>query len=271
MLVHMTRAVLLLALTSVLAARETAVGQHSASRALVTVPFVGCASEGMSGPVSAPSGKPKKLHIAAAAAAHLAYYFVAQDLSVLAPRGWHCLNIYDSSGSYLFVTPEQLDPSTVLSDSGSSAFQGSLVALSWFSGFTSGRHEVSAVISLVFPTHQRFADEAASVDEISPQPHAGPYRDDTLHCLSNDAVEYVTASGKQGLGTQFWLKPTLDPISGAELLVKDNGDCCDLISLAVRLPSADTVLSPVIVQQAERAESHPRFSVPAGPSGSRVR
>ena len=66
---------------------------------------VACPSDGMLGPVAAPAAptRPGK------APAGLALYVIPRDLSVLAPRGWHCVGLYGSSGSFLIVTPEPHD------------------------------------------------------------------------------------------------------------------------------------------------------------------
>src|ERR1017187_210346 len=151
MLVLMTRAVLLVAITSILGIGETSAAQHSASpTALAAVPFVGCAAEGMSGPVAAPSGQPRPLSIPLDAASRLTYYSDSSDsggLGVLAPRGWHCYETYGSDGAYLIVSPKPVSADTIYAVRRPQGFTEPVVVLSWNDGFTSGREEVSAVRS----------------------------------------------------------------------------------------------------------------------------
>ena len=72
----------------------------------VTVPFVGCRSEGQAGPLGAPKGTVTSVLIGGRTAQALAYYGSALDLGVLAPRGWYCVGIYGSGGDFLYVSSE---------------------------------------------------------------------------------------------------------------------------------------------------------------------
>jgi hypothetical protein len=65
------------------------------------LPFVGCKSDGQSGPLRAPKGKSKVLPIGKETAQRLAYYKAEQGFSVLAPRGWYCFETYGSGGAAL--------------------------------------------------------------------------------------------------------------------------------------------------------------------------
>lgn len=65
------------------------------------VPFVGCKSDGQTGPQKAPNGKPVLLPLPAKFAERLAYYKSEQSAGVLAPRGWYCFGTYGSSGDTL--------------------------------------------------------------------------------------------------------------------------------------------------------------------------
>ena len=64
----------------------------------LTVPFVGCPSDGQAGPVATPTGGPVRVSLPARVAAELAYYKGGQGTGVLAPRGWQCFESYGSSG-----------------------------------------------------------------------------------------------------------------------------------------------------------------------------
>jgi hypothetical protein len=226
------------------------------------VPFVGCAADGMSGPVAAPHGRPKPLHIPPAAAARLAYYVVSSNLSVLGPRGWHCHDIYGSGGDELLLTPDSRDLDRLLATTDFTTFTGPIIELDWHDGMTSGRDEVAPVIARVFHAHKSFAANAAAEYDNPPHYTAHPYPADTLHYLSREALEYLTPPHAQGLGTSTRLRPSGLPITGAQILITDDGDCCDLVSLAIRLPPADAALAPIILHQLEH-DTHPTHSVPA--------
>ena len=87
----------------------------SAQSAAVTVPFVGCASDGQAGPQAAPSGQSLAVAIPAGLAQRLAYYKAEDGIGVLAPRGWHCFSTYGSGGSNLFVSPDPIDTTELFS------------------------------------------------------------------------------------------------------------------------------------------------------------
>ena len=124
--------------------------------ATVTVPFVGCASDGQAGPQAAPSGKSLTVTIPAGVAQRLAYYKAEYSAGVLAPRGWHCFSTYGSNGASLFVSPEPMDSKTLLSLDWK-GFTGPAIQISVSDGGTSGRFEVAKVIARVFPEYKAFA------------------------------------------------------------------------------------------------------------------
>ena len=221
---------------------STAFAQH------VTVPFVGCAATGMSGPVPAPSGEPRRIPIPADAAAHLALYSDGNGLDVLAPRGWHCYEVYGSDGGFLFVSPNSLSAETIYSPHG---FTEPVVILSAIDGFTSGRDEVSAVINHVFPEHRAFVVNAAKEMDQPVPGYRGPFPGDKLHHISKNVVEYTTPAHREGIGTMRFLRASTLPTIGVEILSKDSGECCNLTSLDVRLAPTDAALAGVIRSQLE--------------------
>src|SRR5215469_12091388 len=77
--------------------------------AKVTVPFIGCKSDGQVGQFDAPKGTNKSVSIPVEAAQKLAYYKAKQGPGVLAPRGWYCFETYGSSGGSLFISPKPMD------------------------------------------------------------------------------------------------------------------------------------------------------------------
>ena len=227
------------------------------SKQIASVPFVGCPADGMSGPITATTGPPRSFPIPADAASRLAFYSVADGLGVLAPRSWHCYQVYGSDGAFLLVSPDPITAETIYAARRPKGFSGPVIALSFINGFTSGRDEVSPVINRVFPKHRAFVIEAArNMDQPIPRPKR-PFPADKLHYLSDEVVEYTTAPHREGLGTVGFIRPSDIPITGVELLSKDAGDCCDLTSLAMRLAPSDASLATVIRQQVERAVSAP--------------
>ena len=103
--------------------------------AQVTVPFVGCVSDGQTGPVAAPRGATVAVPFSAEIAKELAY-FSARGLGVLAPRNWTCFGQYGSAGDTLVVAPGATSPH-------SSPFRGPEIHLASRMGDTSGRVTVA--------------------------------------------------------------------------------------------------------------------------------
>ena len=172
----------------------------------------------------------------------------------LAPRGWHCFNVYGSDGAFLAVTPEAMGYDAIVAILRSTGFEGRAVIHNYTLGFTSGRDEIAPVIQRVFPAHMKFARNAAANNDEPPPHYVGPYPEDRLRYLSNEAVEFETPAHREGIGTlQSHLRPDDGEIVGAHLLVLDRGDCCDLVSVAVRLPATDRALAFTVDHQAGRA------------------
>jgi hypothetical protein len=213
-----------------------------------TVPFVGCASDGQSGPVPAPEGTSKVVPISAEVARRLAYYESEAGFGVLGPRGWHCFGTYGSSGDALYVSPRAINPDTLFSGNWD-GLAGSVILLSRKNGGSSGRYAVAEIIARIFPAHRAFVrDVIAEGGEPASTFALGPYPNDELLYRSNEAVEYKTPPYDYGLGTQG-LKPNGDSISGVAIL---SGVDTDLVTLSVRLSSEQPALITSIVQQVER-------------------
>jgi hypothetical protein len=216
----------------------------------VDVPFVGCNSDGQTGPVEAPIGKSKSVSITLEAASQLAYYR-SEQIGVLAPRGWYCFGTYGSNGVGLYVTPQPINGADLFSDAWK-GFSGPAIEIAYESGDTSGRFTVARMIARVFPAHRAFAERVVAED-IEPETsfQIGPCRTDKLTYRSKEIVEFQTPGNKDGLGTDFsGFRKNSDPISGVAVLT---GEAPDLLFLAVRLPSNLSSLSPAIIQQAKRA------------------
>jgi hypothetical protein len=218
-----------------------------APSAVVTVPFVGCASDGQTGPVAAPTGKSAAVAIPAAMAKRLAYYKTEFPVGILAPRGWNCFSVYGSGGMELFVTPDPIDRDGLVSGDWK-GFPGQVIQLSWDSGVTSGRFEVAKVIARVFPEFKAFAQSViAEGGEPASDFPSGPYPSDKLTYRGKSVVEFETAANAQGLGTDSRLLMNANPINGVAIVTGDT----DLTLLAARVPTTDSDLIPAIIAQVE--------------------
>jgi hypothetical protein len=220
----------------------------AAKSAAVTVPFVGCASDGQTGPVAAPSGNSVTVAIPAALAQRLAYYKAEYRVGIFAPRGWNCFSIYGSSGIELFVTPNPIDTNGLFSDDWK-GFPGQVIELAFDNGGTSGRFEVAKVIARVFPEFKAFAQSviAEGVEPASDFP-SGPYPNDELTYRSKSVVEFETPANAQGLGTDSRLLMNANAIDGVAII---SGVDTNLTELFARIPATDSDLVRFIVKQAE--------------------
>jgi hypothetical protein len=216
--------------------------------ATVTVPFVGCASDGQAGPQAAPSGKSLAVAIPAGVAQRLAYYKAEYSSGVLAPRGWNCFSTYGSNGANLFVSPDPMDSKTLLSLDWK-GFTGPAVQISVSDGGTSGRFEVAKVIARVFPEYKTFAQGviAEGIEPASDFPF-GPYPSDKLTYRGKNIVEFETPANAQGLGTDSRLQMNASPIDGVAIIA---GADTDLTMLSARVPASDSDLIPAMVARVE--------------------
>lgn len=235
-----------------LCARHSLIAQSSAS---VSVPFVGCKSDGQTGPMEAPKGNPRSVPISSQAAQQLAYYESAQGVGVLAPRGWFCFGTYGSGGNSLHLSSQPINSAIIFTDEWKGV-SGAAIDLDYTHGDTSGRFAVAEVIARVFPAYNAFVTRLKKGPDIlgSDFP-SGPYPKDKLAYKSDRIVEYQTPPRTDGLGTESWIKKNDSPIDGVAMLI---GKTPDLVLLSVRLPSGLTGLTRVIVGQLER--DAPRFN-----------
>jgi hypothetical protein len=221
-------------------------GSSSEATEVSRVPYVGCKSDGQQGPVSAPIGVSKVVHIDAKVAQGLAYYESQKDFGVLAPRGWHCFGTYGSNGSSLYVSPEPIDPIKT------NGFAGPLIQLSFSDGDTSGRYDVAKVIARVFPAHRKFVTNLVKDDTeegVESETFAyGAYPTDRLIYNGDAIVEYQTPAQTDGLGTDSRLLKDENPISGVAILTGENPD---LLHLSLRLPPSQVDLTASIIHQLE--------------------
>jgi hypothetical protein len=182
----------------------------------------------------------------AAIAAQLAFY-ASDDLATLAPRGWHCLGLQGSNGSFLIVTPERHDSADLLR--GAAPLRGPAVQFGSIIGATSGRFEVAKVIALAFPAQIAFA-RRVSAEGLGERLPNGPYPTDRTVRLRPDTVGYRTPAGRAGLGTVSRLAPGDRPIDGFAMLIPESASAepdFDLIKVDVRLPAARAGLATPIL------------------------
>ena len=213
------------------------------------MPFVGCPAEGMSGPVPAPAEPPANKRLLADHAGRLALY-AASGMSVLAPHGWRCIEIYHSGGALLLVTPH---PYTLATFPGTNTLDGPVVELSLLSGENSGRDQVAEVFSRLFPFKRQFIHDAAGNYDTPPRYPRGPFATDRTVRRDRAEVDYTTPPHHDGMGTYASrLQPGSDPITGVAMLAQVQG-VDSVVLLSVRLPQRLQGLRQVILRAAMAA------------------
>ncbi len=218
---------------------------------------VGCPSDGMSGPVPAPARKSAPM-LHASLAGRVSYYASPGGMAVLAPSGWHCLQLYGSGGANLFVTPSAHAEAELYADH--APLSGPVVLLQRINGWTSGRDQVARVAARLYPTRP---DLVRRAEEDEPDmPHdfpSGPYPADTLVRHGPADVEYATPAGRSGMGTDGRLAVGGTLVTGAAVLTAQG----NLVKVDVRLPPSLAWLAQPIVAQvragalAEKAPGRP--------------
>jgi len=237
------RAILALtALTCAAAASASAAPRPS------PVPFVGCASDGQTGPEPAPKTPAHMPAVTGPEAGKLAYY-ESSALGVLAPRGWRCFGLYGSNGSILIVTPEAHEDDLFEPGPG---LKGPAVQLSVSASDTSGRFEVADVAARLFPSRKAYV-EGVIAEGIEPRSrfHFRPFPTDTIRRYGEDAVEFETPANTVGMGTKSRLVPNGDPIRGLAMMTSKN----DLVLLAVRVPTDQRDLATTIMGSVRQAKA----------------
>jgi hypothetical protein len=232
------------ALTAMIGA---AVTSASSAAPTSTVLFVGCPSDGQTGPEPAPKKPAKMPRVTGPEASKLAYY-KSSALGVLAPRGWHCFGLYGSNGSTLIVTPEKHGED--LFEPGSD-LKGPAIQLSVSAGDAAGRDEVAEVAARLFPSRKEYV-EGVMAEGLEPRSsfHFGPFPTDTIRRYGDDVVEFETPANKVGMGTRSWLVSNGDPIRGLAMMTSAN----DLVLLVVRVPKGQRGLATTIVGSVRQAK-----------------
>jgi hypothetical protein len=208
-----------------------------------TVPFVGCAADGQTGPRLGPAGHPVRVDLSPAISSRLAYYGGRYAPGVLAPRGWQCFVTYGSNGASLFVAPH-LPPHNTFFAEKFPGLTGPAIQISNMDGGTSGRFSVAETVARVFPAHRQFAQKVLDEHSILTALPSGPYPTDMLTRRNDNFVEYLTPPNTDGLGTDTRLVKGDLPISGVEIYQPEEPN---VISVAVRLaPGQQELIAPII-------------------------
>jgi hypothetical protein len=220
-------------------------------RTAVSVPFVGCESFGQIERLEAPKGTSKSVPISPRDAEALAYYESADDIGLLAPRGWFCEGTSGSGGSALFLSPKPIHHGLA----GWEGLDGTAIEINRISGENSGRYEIAEIMARVFPEYRALARRVLGDFDL-PLP-SGPYPKDTLTYIGKTIVEFKTPAQTEGLGNfHSWLKQSGTPIQGAAILIADRQDpnlsSARLVLLSVRFPPDLARLMPTIIRYVER-------------------
>jgi hypothetical protein len=210
----------------------------------VTVPFVGCAADGMSGLIDAPEGTVKVVTLRGVPTDKIAFYKGAYSYGVFAPRNWNCLVLYGSSGSVVFVSPAGLAPSEI----SGGKFQYPAVSIEVQDGGTSGRFAVATYASRLFPQLAAPFVDAVKSEGIVPASEfeRGPYVHDSVKYPARGVATFITPANSLGVGTEALLGPTRDPIRGVAVL-HTSGDW-ELRILRVRLETSLHDVEDIIIR-----------------------
>ncbi len=222
-----------------------------AQAAPMTVPFVGCPSDGQLGSAPAPQGKPKAVTLDAHTTARLAFYQSNYGDGFVAPRGWNCAGLVGSDGWGLFMALSPVNPSDLLKAK-FHVVTGPFIEVWLGDGETSGRFEVAQTIARYFPKRMDFVQKVIAMDlgyNAGDFPR-GPYPGDRLLLRSDHVVEYLTPAHTWGLGTQARMRPDNESIRSAAILL--DGEPPSSVVISIRLPKDMADLAPVILHQAER-------------------
>lgn len=225
-------------------------GSMSPSLPLVetSVPSVGCPRDGQVGAEPAPRLSNKTILLPQNYASKVAFYSTSDngDYGVLGPRGWSCFGTYGSSGSRLYVVPNEI--SGPILDRPEKIGGGPAIVLIGLNGGTSGRFAMAKMAARVFPRARAFAEKVRAEQFDDPAEYVFvPWPQDTVVHLSDFAASYVTPASTMGLGTMSGPMPGPDPIKGLVFLNLDaTGGDPYVVKLAVRLPQAATDMYPAI-------------------------
>ncbi|HKX91338.1 MAG TPA: hypothetical protein VJM15_02800 [Sphingomicrobium sp.] len=233
-MIRLTALVALMALATPTTARER----------LVQVPFVGCPSDGQTGPLPAPTATRNAPRLPSAQARQLAYYVSESGPAVLAPRGWHCFGLYGSNGSILVVAPRRLRAEELFGHR--VRFRGPAIVASFSDGQTSGRFSVWSAIARYFPQFRHLIDRQDWADIMDGSLPSGPFVHDRIVSRTARSIRLVTPAWREGQGTTGYLAKGNLPVHSM-LHLMGSGAETGLLTIDARLSRPQQVLVQAIL------------------------
>jgi hypothetical protein len=206
------------------------------------LPLVGCAQYNTWGMQAAPRDDFRRAtHIDPADAGRLAWYQTDENQYIVAPRGWHCIEVRDHDAIFI-VSEERYS----LEDfRARKPIIGPAVVRFQIDGSWKRRRDVARAASRYFPRIFPGLIARAGVKRLAPYPGDVPlYRYDINH-----DVVYETQANHQGLGTEDLLVPGPLPIETALYIAGSEDDDPGLTKVVVRLPAGWQDLAISILQQ----------------------
>jgi hypothetical protein len=216
---------------------------------LVDVPVANCTTDANVRFADTAPDKHDRIRAPASVATKLAYYR-SEFLSILAPRGWHCVTYWNSSGISLAVTPQ--------TSSSPNETDSPFVQIYYAMGDSNfSQHDVIArVAARFFPSHRAYvksviAENHENSGDTSYDIPFGPAPAMRITYRSASLVEYVLAAGPAGDDDWLFAGGTMSkssfPVYGAAFLAPDDSYAEVVI---VRLPNELKVLAPSIIASA---------------------
>jgi len=220
---------------------------HSCARSpeKQTIAFVGCPSDGQTGPIEPPQGSPKLAELDEISGGEVAYYKGEHAPGVFAPSGWHCRVWYGSSGGFLVASPAPIEPNFPPAKFGDRAVEVSTIV-----GGTSGRFAVATYASRLFPEQAaRFIQNVKNEGTEAARAVEGLQdTKDSVKSLSRVMAEFTTPANTTGLGTGNYLAPSEDSISGIAFLDETDSEHPNLSIIRVRLGADMRQLETVLMR-----------------------
>jgi hypothetical protein len=175
-------------------------------------------------------------------APRLAYY-VSDEIAVLAPRGWHCLAMFGSTGGDLIVRPNRLRTRDLTPSLPS--LHGPVIEVGLVYAGSSARFWLAGLIIGFFPRHIDFARRVAAEGlEMPPSPRTSR---DRISRVGPEEIRYETPALTTGLGTDSDIATDALPIRGDMRLI---GDPLRLVKVDLRLGREVAALADTIISSA---------------------
>jgi hypothetical protein len=212
------------------------------------VRFVGCPSDGQAEYFAPPRESPKSVSLTDVAANEIAYYKGEAAPGAFGPSGWNCHVWYGSGGGILLITPQVLD--SARGSAWPAKTSGQAVELSFDSGENSGRFDVAKYAFLFFSQDSagfvKWVNELG-IHQIS-KDSIRPFAKDSVKAITGTFAEFVTPANSSGFGTERYLNPSPDPISGFVLLDQSHPSAANIVTIRVRLKASSSQLKSAILR-----------------------